>query len=139
MAEVVRGRQGAVDVGLVGAAAGERAERLELATRTFPLRPSRSKRPRASSSGSARTSAEALVDRRRDDQVDLAVLVLEQHEDDAVRGRRALPRDGHARDRDLRAVRAARQLARSRAIAGRQVRAQQLERVDADREADVWR
>ena len=43
--------------------------------------------------------AVALVDRRRDDQVHLAVLVLEQHEDDALRGRRALARDRHARRR----------------------------------------
>ena len=34
-----------------------------------------------------------LVDVLRDDQVDLAALVLEQHEDDAVRGRGPLPRD----------------------------------------------
>ena len=46
-----------------------------------------------------------LVDLRRHDQVRLAVLVLEQHEDDAVRGRRPLARDRHARELDPRAVR----------------------------------
>ena len=43
--------------------------------------------------------AEAVVDLRRDDQVHLAELVLEQHEDDAVRRRRPLPRDGHPGER----------------------------------------
>ena len=41
----------------------------------------------------AHDRAVALVDVRRDDQVDLAELVLEQHEDDALRGRRPLARD----------------------------------------------
>ena len=49
--------------------------------------------------------AVGLVDRRPDDQVHLAVLVLEQHEDDPVGGRRALPGDRHAGDGDLRSVR----------------------------------
>ena len=39
----------------------------------------------------------ALVDGRRDDQVHLAVLVLEQHEDDPVGGRGALAGDRRGR------------------------------------------
>ena len=42
-----------------------------------------------------------LVHRRRDDQVHLAGLVLEEHEDDPVGGRRPLAGDRHARHRDL--------------------------------------
>ena len=49
--------------------------------------------------------AMALVDLGRDDQVHLAELVLEQHEDDSVRGRRALARDRHAGEGDTAAVR----------------------------------
>ena len=48
--------------------------------------------------------AAALVEGGRDDQVDRAVLVLEQHEDDAARGLGALAGDDEAGDRDLRAV-----------------------------------
>ena len=65
----------------------------------------RSRRPRARSSGAARTSgAVALVDRRRDDQVDGAALVLEQHEDDPLGGLGALAGDDHPGDLDRRAV-----------------------------------
>src|SRR6188472_2221009 len=41
-----------------------------------------------------------LVHLRRDDEVHLPVLVLEEHEDDAVRGGRALAGDDESRDRD---------------------------------------
>ena len=78
-----------------------------------------------------------LVDLRRDDQVRLAVLVLEQHEDDAVRGRRPLARDRHARDLQLRAVRRVEASSAVVATPGGQVRAQQLERMHADRERRV--
>ena len=46
-----------------------------------------------------------LVDVLRDDEVHLAVLVLEQHEHDPLRGRRPLPRDREAGEGDRRAVR----------------------------------
>ena len=58
----------------------------------------------------AHDGAEALVHLRRQDQVHLRVLVLEQHEDDAVRRRGPLPRDDHAGDGDARAVRLVEQL-----------------------------
>ncbi len=48
--------------------------------------------------------AEAVVDRRRHDQVDLAVFVFEQHEDDPVCGRGSLSGDRHSRERDPRLV-----------------------------------
>ena len=46
-----------------------------------------------------------LVDLRRDDQVDLAELVLEEHEDDALRGGRPLPGHGHSGHGHTRPVR----------------------------------
>ena len=75
----------------------------------------------------------ALVDLRRHDEVDEAVLVLEQHEDDAVRRLRALARDGHPRHRQLAAVREPRQLDGGHGLR-RQVGTEELERMDADRE-----
>src|SRR6266542_6217619 len=77
--------------------------------------------------------AMALVDARRDDQVDRAELVLDQHEDDAVRRRRPLARDRHPGDRDARAVGGAGQLLRREHALG-EVRAEQLQRMYADRE-----
>ena len=77
-----------------------------------------------------------LVDVRRDDEVHLAVLVLEQHEHDPVRGRRALTRDRHPRERDRRPVPRLVELG-ARERAGRQVRAEERERVRPDREARV--
>ena len=64
----------------------------------------------------ANDGAVAVVHLRRDDQVDLRELVLEQHEDDAVRRRRPLPRDDHARDGDVRVVRLLARAPRSRAF-----------------------
>ena len=64
-------------------------------------------------------AAEAVVHLRRDDQVDLRELVLEQHEDDAVRGRRPLPRDDHPGDGDGRAVRPLCELFRRERSGGR--------------------
>ena len=78
--------------------------------------------------------AVALVHRRRDDQVHLAVLVLEQHEDDAVRGRGPLSGDGHPRHGHLSAVRCQR-TAHGWRGRRREMRAQELHRVHADREA----
>ena len=74
-----------------------------------------------------------LVHRRRHDQVELAVLVLEQHEDDAVGRRGALARDDHARHRDVGAVWPLGQLL-GREDVGVEVRAQQLQRVQPDRQ-----
>ena len=74
-------------------------------TRTFWFRSIFSKRPsREDQRLAAHDRAVALVDLRRDDQVHLAELVLEQHEDDPLRGRRALARDRHAGDRHARAM-----------------------------------
>ncbi len=95
----------------------------------------RSKRPaREDQRLAADDRAVALVDRRRDDQVHLAELVLEQHEDDAVRGRRPLAGDGHPGDGHLSPVRMSGTARGSRGRRG-QVRAQELHRMDADREA----
>ena len=75
-----------------------------------------------------------LVDLRRDDQVHLAELVLEQHEDDAVRGRRPLAGHGHPGHGHAGPVRCLAQV-----MAGkdtwREVRAQELHRMHADGEA----
>jgi len=54
----------------------------------------------------AHDAAEAVVDLREDDEVDLRVFVLEKHEDDAVRGRRPLACDDHSGDLNAAAVRA---------------------------------
>ena len=51
--------------------------------------------------GRPHRQATALVDRRRHDHVDDPGLVLEQHEDDSLRGRGALASDDHAGDPDL--------------------------------------
>jgi hypothetical protein len=74
-----------------------------------------------------------VVHARRHDQVHGAELVLDSHEDDAVRRRRTLSRDGHAGNGDLCLVRASR--GRADEHARRQVRTQKLQRVDADGEA----
>ncbi len=75
-----------------------------------------------------------VVDLRRDDQVHLPELVLEQHEDDSLGGRRALARDRHAGDRDARPVLLLAEHARRERPVGK-VRSEQLERMDADRDA----
>src|SRR5207244_2199655 len=75
----------------------------------------------------------ALVDVWRDDQVHLPEVVLEQHEDDAVRRRGTLSRDREARVGNVAPVGSDEQLAagqRSR----RKVRPQDRQGVDADRE-----
>src|SRR5712692_723550 len=136
MPEVVGGGEGRTDLGVVRDTAGERAERLDardehVLVAVYPLEAA----ARKDKWLAADDRAMSLVDRRPDDQVHLAVLVLEQHEDDAVGGRGPLPRDRQARDRDLRAVREAGELgARDHAA---QVWAQELHWVDADRERDV--
>ena len=53
----------------------------------------------------AREQAEALVDVGHQHEIEEAVLVLEQEEDDAVGASRPLPRHRESRDRDGRAVR----------------------------------
>ena len=97
MAEMVGGREGAEDVRVVGAAAGQGVEGFELPddhvavpAEAFELTARQKQRLRA------HERTEMLVHRRRDDQVDLAELVLEEHEDDTVRGRRPLARDRHS-------------------------------------------
>src|SRR5687768_14851686 len=98
------GKRGA-DVAL-SEPAGERAEALELGDDDVPVLAE----PLVATAGkeerlASNEGAVPLVDLRRDDQVDLAELVLEEHEDDPVRGRRTLPRDREAREGDARAVR----------------------------------
>ena len=82
----------------------------------------------------AHGQAAALVHRRGHDQVERAVLVLEQHERDALGGGRALAGDHQPGDRDRRAV-----ADRSEVGAGdrvpRQVGAHQLHRVLVQRDA----
>ena len=74
-----------------------------------------------------------LVHVLRDDQVHLAVLVLEQHEHDPVRRGRPLPRDREARVGHGRSVRRTVQLVTRERPRG-QVRPQQQQRMDADRQ-----
>src|SRR5207248_1830207 len=82
--EVVRAGERAVDVGAVGELASERAEADELGDEKVAVpvgvlvAPAREQQRLA-----ADDRAEAVVHRRRHDQVQLRVLVLEQHEDDA--------------------------------------------------------
>src|SRR3954469_19461289 len=102
MAEVVRGRQGAEDIGVVGAAAGERAEGLELANDHVPVAAEALELAlRQQQRLCTHERTEALVDDWGHDQVDLAELVLEEHEDDSVRRCRPLSRDRHPRDCNL--------------------------------------
>src|SRR6266542_7094814 len=134
MAEVVGCRKRAEDVCLFGAAPGEWAEGLEL-THDDVAVPAEALELAACEQQRLRTHerTEPLVYHRRDDQVDLAELVLEEHEDNPVRGRRPLARNRHSRDGDRPAGGLLRQLpARERAL--RQVRPQQREWVDADGE-----
>src|SRR5262245_13409122 len=77
---------------------------------------------------------EALVHLRRNDEVHLAELVLKEHEDDAVRRRRALSCDDEAGDRDPAPVLEVVEIGARRYLGG-QVRAEEIERVDADRHA----
>src|SRR5207237_4142474 len=92
MAEMVRCREGAEDVRVVGAAAGERAEGLELAHDHVPVPAEALELAARQQQGlGSYQRAETLVHGRRHDQVDLPELVLEQHEDDAVRGCGTLP------------------------------------------------
>ena len=101
-----------LDLPDVGERAGRARERRASRVATTLITPSRrSSRPRAcTSERRPHRQAVALVDGRRDDQVDRPPLVLEQHEDDPVRGRRALAGDDHPGDLDRRAVRTPLQL-----------------------------
>src|ERR671937_154272 len=122
----MRPRHRCVDVGLAGDAAGERPERLELRDEDVPV----ALDALVATAGeeqrlAAHDRAEALVDRRRDDQVHLAELVLDEHEDDALRRRRPLARDREAGHADAAAVRELEELA-ARERARRQVRAGKL-------------
>src|SRR6188472_2154020 len=104
-AEAVRRRERRADLGVVRDAAGERREGHELVDDDVAVAVDALV---AAAHEDERLAADdrsvALVDGRRDDEVDLAELVLHEHEDDAVRGRRALARDRHSRDGDEIAV-----------------------------------
>ena len=75
-----------------------------------------------------------LVDVLRNDQVDLAAFVLEQHEHDAVGGGGTLPRDRETRIGHVRAMRGAMEIVTPKRSV-RKMRTQEQERVHADREA----
>ena len=99
MPEMVCAGEGGAYLGITGRTTGQRAEALELVDEDVlvaadPLEAAAREQQRLA----AHDGAVRLVDGRRDDQVHLAMLVLEQHEDDAVRGRRPLARDGQAGD-----------------------------------------
>jgi hypothetical protein len=101
VAEVVGSRKRAEDVGVLGTAPGELTERVEfshddISVSSKSLEPP----PRQKQRLSPDERAEALVHLRRHDQVDLAELVLQEHEDDSPGGRRALPGHSHPRDGD---------------------------------------
>ncbi len=136
-AEGVRPRERLPDRVAFGDRAGERAERLDPGDEDVAVLPD----PLVAAVGEderlgAHCRAVLLVDRRRHDQVDLSVLVLEEHEDDSVRGRRALAGDGHARDRDLQPVSRLQEVsARERPV--REMRAKERERMRPDREPGV--
>ena len=99
MTEVVGGREVAHHFTAFGQLACERPERLEavddhVLVAAVALEAAAREHERLA----ADDRSVPLVDGRRDDQVHVAELVLEQHEDDAVRGRRPLARDRHPRD-----------------------------------------
>ena len=105
VAEVVRSGQAAVNIGCLGNLPGERPEGLERADEDVlvPLDPLETA-TREDERLATDDRAVAVVYGRRHDQIDGAELVLDQHEDDPVRGRRALPRDRHPRHHHLGAV-----------------------------------
>src|SRR6185312_12284169 len=101
MAEVVSLRKRRAHLRLARSLAGQRREGDELVHDHVPvpleaLEAAACEEKRLAADERTKT----LVHLRRDDEVHLAELVLEEHEDDAVRGRRALPRDDEARHRD---------------------------------------
>ena len=105
MTEVVRARKGGVDVGAVGQRPRERRERDELVHENVPvavrvLVAAMDEQERLA----AHDRAEPLVHLRQDDEIHLRELVLEEHEDDAVRGRRPLPRHDEPRELRIRSV-----------------------------------
>ena len=98
-------RQGGAHLGEAGQLARERAEALELRDDDVDVP---AHLLQAASRREQRLAAHerpvALVHLRRHHEVDETVLVLEQHEDDAVRRHGALARDRHPRHRQLAAV-----------------------------------
>src|SRR4051812_1234574 len=101
VAEVMGLRKRRAHLRLAGGLPGERGKRDELvhdhvAIALEALEAAAREKERLA----ANERPEPLVGLGRDDQVHLAVFVLEQHEDDAVRRRRPLARDDHAGHRD---------------------------------------
>src|SRR5258708_22408330 len=136
MSEMVGGRERRTDLGVVRGAASEWPERLDardehVLVAVDALEAAAGQHERLA----ADDRAVRVIDLRADDQVDLTVLIFEQHEDDAVCGGGPLPRDRQAGNGDLRAVRNAGELDARDDV--RQVRTQELERMDAYRERDV--
>src|SRR3954447_26790455 len=106
MAEMVGAREGGVDIGAVRQRPRERRERNELVHEDVPvavrvLVPTPDEQERLA----APDRAAPLLDLWQDDEVHLRELVCEEHEDDAVRGRRPLTRDDQPGQLYLRPVR----------------------------------
>src|SRR5215204_4947927 len=130
MTEVVGARETGAHLGLLGDLPRERTERLEgtdedVLVALDPLEAPAREHERLA----AHDRAMLVVDRGWNDEVDRSELVLDQHEDDAVRCRRTLPGDRHAGDRNLCAVRSRLELTR-REDAAWKMGAQQLQRMD---------
>jgi hypothetical protein len=128
-------RQGAEDVGAFGDLLRQGDERLELVDDDVLVAAEALELPACEDERLGPDERpEALVDRRRHDQVHLPELVLDEHEDDTVRGRRTLSRDREARDGDERGVPPVPEIA-ARDDVLRQARPEQRERMRPDGEA----
>jgi hypothetical protein len=129
------GTVGPPHLGIVGRPAGQRGERDELRDEHVAVSLDALEAPPGEQQRlPADECPVPVVYGRRDDQVYLPVLVLDQHEDDAAGRRRALSRDREAGHRHPGPVGRAFQVGAREHLAG-QVRPEELERVEADREA----
>src|SRR2546427_6881026 len=106
MTEMVGAGQAGAHLDLLGDLPSERAEGLErvdehVLVALDPLEAATRENERLA----AHDRTMLVVDGGWHDQVHRAELVFDQHEDDTVRGRRPLPRDGHPSNRHLRTIR----------------------------------
>src|SRR4029079_1114793 len=129
MTKVMSFRKSGAHLGFAGGLAGERGEGDELVHDQVPV-PLEALETAASEEEwfAANERPVPLVHLRRDDEVHLPVLVLEEHEDDAVRGVRALAGDDKPRDCNAAPVLEVLEVGARRHLGG-QVWAQELERV----------